>query len=89
MEADIMNRPVLKSSVEEVECLGASILLATGLGLSPSVRDAVARMVHIQETYHPRKEYLAFHNRQYRKYFELCSNFTRRGVWKELPEERD
>ncbi len=87
MQADIMNRPVLKSSVEEVECLGASILLATGLGMSTSVKESVGKMVHIKETYHPREENHAFHNRQYAKYLELCSNFTKRGIWEKSLNE--
>jgi xylulokinase len=84
MQADIMNRPVLKSSVEEVECLGASILLATGLGISSSVKEAVAKMVHIKEIFYPREEYRVFHNRQYQTYLKLCSYFTERGIWRAL-----
>jgi len=81
MQADIMDRPVLRSSVEEVECLGASILLATGLGVYNSVKEAVANMVRIKEVYYPREECRAYYDEQYRTYLELCAEITERRLW--------
>jgi xylulokinase len=73
IQADVMNRPVLVSAVEEVECLGAAILLATGLGLYPSVRRAVAAMVRIKETYQPRPAQRARYNERYAVFNAACA----------------
>ncbi|MEM2921526.1 MAG: FGGY-family carbohydrate kinase [Candidatus Bathyarchaeia archaeon] len=81
MQADIMNLPVLRSSVEEVECLGASILLATGLGIYRSVREAVDNMVRIKETYHPRADRHTLHDNRYRLYLDLCNRIVEKGLW--------
>jgi len=72
IQADIMNKPVATSSVEEPECLGVSLFVSIALEVYPSVADAIKVMVHTKDVYKPRPEYRDMYDRQFKVYEDLC-----------------
>lgn len=82
IQADIMDIPVVTSSVEEPECLGASVLLAVGLGIYKSVPEAINAMVRVKDRYEPREEYRERYDRYFAVYEELCSKLD--GTFRKL-----
>ena len=72
IQADIMNKPVVTSSVEEPECLGVSVFVSVALGVYPSIADAIKVMVRTKDVYQPRAEYSEMYNRQFGVYEDLC-----------------
>ncbi len=73
--ADIFNRPVFKGSTHETSGLGAAVVTAAGLGIHPSVRAAVKKMVGCDTVFRPdsksRDIYENLYQRVYRKMYKL------------------
>jgi xylulokinase len=83
IQADIMGVPVVTSSVEEPECLGAAVILAVGLGTYKTVPEAIRSMVRVEKRYEPRMELKDVYDKNYAIYGELCHSlagpFTMQG----------
>ncbi|MEM2920928.1 MAG: FGGY-family carbohydrate kinase [Candidatus Bathyarchaeia archaeon] len=82
IQADIMNKPVVTSSVEEPECLGVSIFISVALGIYPTIADAIKVMVRTKDVYQPRPQYRDVYERQFKLYESLC--FGLEDVFKKL-----
>ncbi len=68
--ADIMGIPVKRPRYFEASSLGAAILATTGLGVYPNIRNAITRVCHIKETFHPIKENQLIYNHIYHNAFK-------------------
>lgn len=82
IQADIMNKPVLTSCVEEPECLGVSVFVSVALGIHPSIAEAIKVMVRTKDVYHPRPEYRDIYEKQFQLYENLC--FGLEDIFKRL-----
>jgi ribulose kinase len=67
-----MGKPVITSSVEEPECLGASILVSVAIGAYKGLSDAIKDMVRTRDKYWPRPEHSEVYAQYFRLYEELC-----------------
>ena len=85
LQADIFNRPVLPSRVQEATARGAALLAGVGAGLYPDAGEAARRTVHHAEEglVHPRPELVDFYAgayQDYRRLAELSPN------WRSTPD---
>lgn len=72
MQADILEKEICVSGVEEQACLGACILAGAGTGILESVEEGVKRFVSFRgDTYEPRRYLKELYREQYRKYQQL------------------
>lgn len=53
MFADVLGKPVEVTEVQEMGCLGAAMCAGVGVGLFPSIKDAIAKCVRVRRTYTP------------------------------------
>jgi xylulokinase len=72
IQADIMGLPVVTSSVEEPECLGAAVILAVGLGIYKTAPEAISSMVRVEKRYEPRMGLKDVYDRNFEIYEGLC-----------------
>jgi sugar (pentulose or hexulose) kinase len=68
--ADIMNLTVIRGRTIENSGLGAAILTACGTGLYQSVDEAVGKMVHHTDQFHPDKNHVRIYDRLYRRIYK-------------------
>ncbi len=71
ISADIFGRPLVRGRTYETSGLGAAILTASGLGLFPSVDDAVKKMVHYGKEFTPKKENIEIYNNLFKVYEKI------------------
>jgi xylulokinase len=63
--ADVLNRPVRVTALDEPPTLGAAIAAGVGVGIYQDMRQAAGAMVHVRQTFEPRPEYAGLHARLY------------------------
>jgi xylulokinase len=71
VKADILQKPVRPTAVNETGCLGAAILAGVGTGLHPDLRAGCERMIVFKDLLLPRKELAGVYERAYRTYRQL------------------
>jgi sugar (pentulose or hexulose) kinase len=76
IQADIMGLPVVTSSVEEPECLGAAVILAVGLGIYKTAPEAISSMVRVEKRYEPRMGLKDVYDRNFEIYEGLCHSLA-------------
>jgi xylulokinase len=71
IQCDIMNRPCIKTAVDEGTALGAAILAAVGTKQFPTIVKAVKAMVHQTQVHTPNPECMEVYNQGYSKFQTL------------------
>ena len=71
IKADILNRPIQTTEVNEAGCLGAAVIAGKGAGVFSSFAEGVDRTVKIKETYYPDTEAAAFYAEKQKTYRKL------------------
>jgi FGGY-family pentulose kinase len=71
IHADVLGRPIHLPRQKETMALGAAIWAGLGAGVFQNYRDAIGRMVHIEETVAPEPECHEAYERLYRQYVDL------------------
>jgi sugar (pentulose or hexulose) kinase len=69
LTADIFGRPLTTGETFETAGLGAAAVTAVGVGLHPSIREAVDRMVRPGRTFEPRPAQAELYDRLYRRVY--------------------
>jgi len=67
-KADVTGRSITTLACRESGCLGAAILAAVGVGMYPSVEQAIAAMVKTGRVYHPNARHASAYRKQYETY---------------------
>lgn len=67
--ADIFNLPVVRGKTTETSSLGAAVLTALGIGIYPTMDEAVKNMVQLQNEFHPDKKHVRLYDQLYRKVY--------------------
>jgi len=68
--ADIFNLTVVRGKTTETSSLGAAVLTACGIGIYPTIDEAVKNMVHWQNEFHPDKKHVQLYDHLYRKVYK-------------------
>ncbi len=68
--ADVFGLPASRPHVYEASGLGAAIDVAVGMGLHPDFETAVREMVHLGETFEPRREAHEVYDALYRRVYQ-------------------
>ena len=68
IKADVLKKPVVEMECQEMSCLGAAVLAATGVGLHSSVQEAVRNMVRESVRIQPDVLEYSYYDRLYRSY---------------------
>jgi sugar (pentulose or hexulose) kinase len=76
IKADVLDRPVIRTKVEEAASLGAAILAGSAVGVFPSLDDAVARMIRVTERYQPDPDHRAAYDTAYATYRALYDDLV-------------
>ncbi len=71
IKADILNRPIQTTKVNEAGCLGAAVIAGKGVGVFSSFAEGVERTVKIKETYYPDTEAAALYAEKQKTYRKL------------------
>lgn len=71
IEADITQRPVLTTTVEEAATLGAAVLAGKAVGIYTSIEEAVGQMVQIKDRYEPVKAHASIYDEAFETYKQL------------------
>jgi xylulokinase len=71
ISADILGKPMVRTSVSEAGCLGAAILAGVGGGAFPSLPDAVNAMVSLGERFDPDPRRQADYGERFERYRAL------------------
>jgi len=71
IKADITQKTVLQTKIEEAASLGAAILAGKAIGIYKDVRDAASKMVSIKKKYEPNPKNFEVYNKAYKKYVKL------------------
>ena len=71
LKADVLQKPVHTTEVEEVSALGAAIVAAVGAGFFPSLESATSQMVRPRHTIQPNPSLCEVYSRGYADYLEL------------------
>jgi xylulokinase len=70
-KADILGVDLHALSVSEAGCLGAAMLAGTGIGVFPSLRDAVRQFVQTRRVFRPERAARKAYNRAFRVYRKI------------------
>jgi sugar (pentulose or hexulose) kinase len=71
IKADVLGRPVVTLTAEEVACLGAAILAGTAVGFYPSPEEAAQKLVTVQGRWEPDPTNKPIYDHSYRMYVRL------------------
>ena len=71
IKADVLGRPVVTLTTEEVACLGAAILAGTAVGLYFSPEEAAQKLVVVQDRWEPDRANQPIYDHSYRMYVRL------------------
>jgi len=71
IKADVLGRPVVTLTTEEVACLGAAILAGTAVGLYSSPEEAAQKLVVVQDRWEPDRANQPIYDHSYRMYVRL------------------
>lgn len=63
--ADVLNRPVRVTALDEPPALGAAIAAGVGVGIYKDMRQAAGAMVQVRQIFEPRPECAGLHERLY------------------------
>jgi xylulokinase len=69
--ADILGRPFIRSQINEAGALGAAIMAGIGSGVFTSLREGVATMVKLEQTFEPDSRMQRRYDERYEKYRKL------------------
>ena len=69
ISADIFNRPLVRGKTTETSGLGAAIVTAAGVGLHPSIREAMNNMVTYDTLFEPNPAHAAIYNELFNKVY--------------------
>lgn len=72
--ADVLNRPVRVTQLDEPPTLGAAIAAGAGVGLFPDMSEAARTMVKVQEVFEPRPDIALLYDRLYQEVY--CHLYT-------------
>ena len=76
IKANIFGRKILKPCITDTAPLGASILAGVGASIYNSFKEAVKKVVRIEEEISPVKEAYYRYQSLYKKYLKLTSNLN-------------
>jgi sugar (pentulose or hexulose) kinase len=69
ISADIFNRPLVRGKTTETSGLGAAIVTAAGVGLYPSIQEAMGNMVNYAATFEPNPEHAAIYKELFKRVY--------------------
>jgi xylulokinase len=84
MQADIYNRPVDTLKTTDAAVLGAAICAGVGVGLFKDIREGVAQMVAVDQTYEPNPENAKLYDELYEIYCRMYEGLDEKGVFQAL-----
>ena len=81
--ADVLGKPVRVPKISQAGAMGSAVLAAFAGGAYPSVRDAAAAMVNVEQTvYTPDPENTRLYADIYKKYEKLSAYFSGQAYFK-------
>lgn len=84
MQADIYKLPVKVLQTSETGCLGAAIYAGIGAGIFTDYDDAVDRVVHVKETYHPNPKNFEAYDVAFARFQKAYEALNNSGYFKML-----
>ena len=85
ISADIFNRPLVRGKTTETSGLGAAIVTAAGVGLYPSIREAMGNMVNYGTTFEPNPGHAAIYKELFKRvYLKIYPSL--KHVYKEIKD---
>lgn len=74
IKADIVQKPLATSNIDEAACLGAAILAGKGTGLFTSLDEAIANMIKVDKIFYPNGENKEVYACAYDMYKQIFMN---------------
>ena len=82
ISADIIGRPLTRGRTYETSGLGAAVLTAVGMGIHPSIDEAVRRMVRTERTFYPRAEESSLYEKLFNVYRKIYPRL--KGIFRDI-----